>query len=91
VHDVDGDGAPDVILGGNLHGSEPNTPRADAGNGLWLRGDGKGRLAPIPPGQSGLLAPGDVAGMALIRTPAGRALIIANTGDSLQTYHIRKP
>jgi hypothetical protein len=90
VHDVDGDGNLDAIAGGNLYDAEPNTPRADAGNGLWLRGDGKGRFVPIPPSQSGLLAPLNVTGLAIINTLNGKALIVANNGDSLQTLAIRK-
>src|SRR5207249_7840505 len=43
VRDVDGDGNLDLIVAGNLYDTEWNTPRADASNGLWLRGDGKGR------------------------------------------------
>src|SRR5450759_3666914 len=62
----------------------------DAGNGLWLRGDGKGHFTPVPPGQSGFLAPLNVAGLALINTPNGKAVIVANSGDSLQTFMIRK-
>jgi hypothetical protein len=88
--DVDGDGNLDLIVAGNLYDAEPNTPRADAGNGLWLRGDGKGHFTPVPPTQSGFLAPLNVSGLTLIRTPSGRAVIIANSGDSLQTFTIRK-
>ncbi|MEO6527040.1 MAG: VCBS repeat-containing protein [Gemmatimonadaceae bacterium] len=87
--DVDGDGNLDVLVAGNLFDTEPNTPKADAGNGLWLRGDGKGHFTPVSPRPSGFLAPRNVAGMALIGTPSGRAVLIANTGDSLQMYSIR--
>jgi hypothetical protein len=37
-----------------------------------------------------LLAPLNVAGLALIRTPTGKAVLIANTGDSLQAFTIGK-
>ena len=69
--------------------AEPNTPRADASNGLWLKGDGKGRFAPVPPVQSGFLAPKNVSGLALIRTKAGKAVLVANTADSLQAFLIK--
>lgn len=91
VDDVDRDGHLDAIVAGNIYDFEPNTPRADAGNGLWLHGDGKGDFAPVPPIESGLLAPFDMAAIALVRTAAGRMLLVANAGDSLQTFVIRKP
>ena len=87
--DVDGDGHLDAIVAGNLYDVEANTPRADAGSGLWLRGDGQSRLAPIPPAQSGLFVPLNVSGLALIDTPRGKAVIVANTGDSVRTFLIR--
>ena len=90
VKDVDGDGNLDAIVAGNLFATEPNTTPADAGNGLWLRGDGRGHFTPVPPLESGLLAPRDVAGLALVKTAAGNALLVANTGDSLQAFLIRK-
>ncbi len=86
--DVDGDGRLDLIVAGNLYEAEPNTPRADAGNGLWLRGDGKGHLAPIPPYRSGFLAPGNVSGLTLVNTAKGKMIIVANSADSLQTFAI---
>lgn len=91
-HDVDGDGNLDLIVAGNLYDAEANTTRADAGNGLWLRGDGRkeGHFTPVPPGESGLLAPLNVAGLALLDTPTGLALVVANTGDSLQVFGLRK-
>ena len=88
--DVDGDGHLDLVIAGNLYDAEPNTPRADAGNGLWLRGDGNGHFTPIPPRESGFLAPLNVAGLALVRAATGLSVLVANTGDSLQTFAIKR-
>jgi hypothetical protein len=88
--DVDGDGNLDLIVAGNLYETEPNTPRADAGNGLWLRGDGHGHFQPVAPAESGLLAPRNVTGLALVKTPTGSAVLFANSGDSLSAYTIRR-
>jgi hypothetical protein len=89
AQDVDGDGNLDLIVAGNLYDTEPNTTPADAGNGLWLKGDGRGHFTPVPPVASGFLAPRNVTGLALIRTPAGKAVLVANSGDSLQAFTIR--
>lgn len=88
--DVDGDGHLDLIIAGNLYDAEPNTPRADAGNGLWLRGDGKGNFSPVSPAASGFLASLNVSGLAMVKTPNGRAVLVANTADSLQAFRIRR-
>ncbi len=89
VHDVDKDGNLDLIVAGNLYDAEPNTPRADAGNGLWLRGDGKGHFAPVAPARSGFFAPLNVSGLAFVTTTTGKAVIVANSGDSLQVFAIK--
>ena len=90
TYDVDGDGRLDLVVAGNLFAAEPNTARADAGDGLWLRGDGRGHFAPVAPVESGFLAPLDVSGLALINTPTGKAIVVANTGGELQVFRIRK-
>ncbi|MGQ0639237.1 MAG: VCBS repeat-containing protein [Gemmatimonadaceae bacterium] len=89
-NDVDGDGHLDMIVAGNLYDTEPNTLRLDAGNGLLLRGDGKGHFTALSPTESGFLAPLNAAGLALVKTSTGQALLVANTGDSLQAFSIRR-
>ena len=44
VADFDGDGHDDVFLSQNFFDSQYETPRQDAGRGLWLRGDGTGQF-----------------------------------------------
>jgi len=86
ARDVDADGKLDLIVAGNLNETEPNTPPADAGNRLWIRGDGRGQFTAVAPVESGFLAPGHVAGLALVKTPAGSVVVVANIGDSLQAF-----
>jgi enediyne biosynthesis protein E4 len=90
VRDIDADGHLDLVVGGNLYETEPNTPRADAGNGLWLRGDGKGQFLPVSPAESGFLAPLDVSSLSLLRTGPGDAIVVGNVADSLQVFRIHK-
>lgn len=71
--DFDKDGIDDIVLAGNLYNAEIETPRADAGKGLFLKGDGKGGFTPIRTYDSGLFIPGDVKKLKPINlnTPTG--------------------
>jgi hypothetical protein len=88
AHDMDGDGNLDLVVAGNTYDTEPNTPRADAGKGLWLKGDGRGGFTPVSPSESGFLAPLDVRDLALINTPTGNVVLVANNSDSLQAFTV---
>jgi enediyne biosynthesis protein E4 len=65
VADLDGDGHEDVFLTQNFFATRPGIPRLDAGRALWLRGDGTGRLVPVPGQDSGILVYGEQRGAAL--------------------------
>ena len=88
VHDVDGDGNADLLLAGNTFHTEPNVPPADAGKGLWLRGDGEGNFTPVSATASGFHAPLDARDLALVATPAGKVVVVANHGGPLQAFLI---
>jgi len=90
ARDIDGDGRLDLVVAGNLYDAEPNMPRQDAGNGLWLEGDGKGHFTPVPAAESGFVAPLDASALAVVRTPSGSAVIVANVSDSLQVFRVHK-
>jgi enediyne biosynthesis protein E4 len=81
--DIDQDGQTDIVLAGNLHGSEVETIRNDAGIGLFLKGDGKGNFDPVPYQQSGLYMDGDVKNMQFISTSSGKLIISARNSDAL--------
>lgn len=65
VSDVDGDGNPDLFLAQNDFAARPEDMRVDAGQGLWLRGDGKGGFAPVPAEISGVRVFGEQRGAAV--------------------------
>ena len=63
--DADGDGHLDVVLAQNFYPGRPDEGRQDAGCGLLLLGDGRGRLRPVPASESGLDAWGDARAVAV--------------------------
>ena len=89
-YDVNKDGNLDVVIGGNLFGSEVETPRNDAGNGLLLQGDGKGNFTAIPYHENGLLINKDVKDMALITVKDKKMILVANNDDFMQVISIHE-
>ncbi|MFQ5824735.1 MAG: VCBS repeat-containing protein [bacterium] len=89
VADFDGDGHEDVFLSQNFFDSQVITPRSDAGRGLWLKGDGNGRLEPIPGQESGVKVYGEQRGAALGDYDRdGRVdLVVSQNGASTKLYH----
>jgi len=65
VGDFDGDGHEDVFLSQNFFAMRPEWPRLDGGRGLWLRGDGLGKLRPVPGMESGVAVYGEQRGAAV--------------------------
>ena len=90
VDDYDQDGNLDAVLAGNLFGSEIETPRNDAGYGMFLRGDGKGDFEPVPAYKSGFFTPGDVKDMTTIQFQGKNYIIIAKNDDFLQVIEINE-
>lgn len=84
VKDFNKDSNLDVIVAGNLHSSEVETPRNDASNGLLLSGDGNGSFEAVPSRVSGLYAPGDVKDVAEIKISNQDYLIMAKNNDFIQ-------
>lgn len=88
VKDFNNDGNLDALLAGNLYGSEVETPRNDAGNGLLLLGDGKGQFAPQSIRASGFFAPRDVKELQQIRIGSKVHIAVLNNSDVLQFFEV---
>lgn len=88
VNDFDNDGYLDAVLAGNLFASEVETPRADAGYGMFLKGNGKGKLKPIESKDSGLFTNGDVKDLAEIKIKNQNYIISVKNNDFLQFIKI---
>lgn len=82
VADLDRDGRPDLLLGGNFHGVPPVRGRYDASYGLLLRGAGDGSFEALEPAASGVLIEGEVRKIQAVRTGRGVAIIVARNNDT---------
>ena len=89
VADFDGDGHEDVFIAQNFFATQPETPRIDAGRGLWLRGDGTGKLISVPGQESGIKIYGEQRGGALADYDRdGRIdLVVSQNGAETKLYH----
>jgi hypothetical protein len=88
VGDADGDGNEDLFLSQNFFAVDEQTSRYDAGRGLWLRGNGRGDLAPVPSQESGVILYGEQRGAALADFDAdGRIdLVVAQNGGATRLF-----
>lgn len=88
IKDYDLDGYQDLLISGNLYQSEIETPRNDAGYGLFLKGNGKGEFLPVPLVESGFLAPHDAKDMKSILLGNREIILVANNRNYLQTIEL---
>ena len=86
IDDHDKDGNLDVLIAGNMHGSEVETPRNDAGIGLWLKGDGQGTFEPLTARESGFYAPWVVNDMHTIIVDGSEVVLLANNNRNMQAF-----
>jgi hypothetical protein len=91
AEDIDRDGNLDLVIAGNIYGSEYVTTRNDASIGLYLKGDGKGNFEPVPLKNSRLFIDGEVRKINLLHIgkTKERAIIIAKNNDFMQLLRIR--
>ncbi len=85
IDDFNDDGDLDILIAGNLYGSEVETPRNDASYGLLLTGNGKGNFEPVDMKTSGVCVPDDVKASASIKlTNAKKGILFAKNQGELQ-------
>ncbi|WP_298537380.1 VCBS repeat-containing protein [uncultured Algibacter sp.] len=84
IDDFDNDNNLDIILSGNLYGSEIETPRNDAGIGLFLKGNSTAQFKAIPLTESGFYTPNNAKSMVKINTSKSKAILVGNNNDKLQ-------
>jgi hypothetical protein len=90
IHDFDGDGMPDVTMGGNLYRVKPEAGRYDATYGVFLKGDGKGSFVPIKPKDSGFFVDGETRDIKKIRIGKTDYVLVARNNDTPALFKIGK-
>ncbi|UII19899.1 FG-GAP-like repeat-containing protein [Fulvivirga ligni] len=86
IADWNNDGHEDIIIAGNLFSSEVETPRADAGIGLCLLGDGKGHFQPLTYQQSGIFMPYDVKQLQATVINGKKGFVAVSNQGPVSTY-----
>lgn len=89
VEDFDNDGHLDILIGGNMHHAEVETPRNDASVGLVLTGDKDFQFGSMSPFESGVYLSGDVKRLETIKYKDKKLVIaVRNNGlPSVWEYH----
>jgi hypothetical protein len=92
VTDVNKDNKQDLVLFGNLYGSEVETPRNDASYGHFLKGLGDGNFEVVPSDKSGLFIRGDVRGASLISIGENSesSMLVGRNNDSLLVIKMKE-
>jgi len=92
VDDFDGDGNLDIAFNGNDYGTEVNTGRYDALNGLILKGDGNGSFKALSILKSGVYIPGDGKALVKLAGAKGDYLLAATQNkDVMKIFELKRP
>jgi len=86
--DFDGDGNPDILLGGNLYNVKPEVGRYDASYGTYLSGDGHGNFKFISASKTGIRLEGEIRDILEVKTSSGKILVVARNNDKPQVFKI---
>ncbi len=86
IEDLDHDGHPDVLLGGNLNGAKPEVGRYDASYGQFLKGRGDGSFISVASKYSGLMLEGQVRDIARMVIGNAPYLLFSKSDGKLQIY-----
>lgn len=80
--DIDKDGVEDLLLAGNFFPYRVQLGRNDAGLGVWLKGEGKGKYKVMQNESAGLFIDGDVRNMLMVKNAAGEQLLIIGKNNA---------
>ena len=82
VHDLDGDGVPEIVVAGNFYATKPEVGRYDAGRGVVLRRTADGSYESLTDRATGLLLDGQVRDMAIVPGAGDRMRLVVVNNDA---------
>ena len=89
VNDVDGDGMPDIVLGGNFYGVLPYEGRYDASIGTVLLQAKNGQFKSSPYRETGLLLNGEVRDIKILKGAHGATyFLVARNNEALECWRL---
>ncbi|QTD39111.1 VCBS repeat-containing protein [Polaribacter batillariae] len=89
IDDFNKDKNKDILLLGNMYGSEVETPRNDASYGFLLQGNNSNKFKSIPNNLSNLWADGDIKNAEFISINNSKSIIIARNNGRLSIIKIQ--
>lgn len=91
--DVNQDGVDDLFLGGNSTATQPELGPYDAGLGLILLSEGKGKFKPLTPAQSGFVVKGETRDIKTVRNLSNKDkfYVVSRNNDSVLAFKVRQP
>jgi enediyne biosynthesis protein E4 len=89
--DFDQDGTSDLLLAGNNYLSEIETTRADAGNGIFLKGMPKGKFNYLPNVATGFSANKDVRNVLVAGTKGSKSVLVINNNSTHGLFKVKRP
>lgn len=88
VKDFNNDGNLDILAVGNSYGFEIETPRNDAGTGVFLLGNGAGAFVSKNTVETGLFAYKDAKKVKELKSGGSAFVLVANNNDELQIIKV---
>ena len=86
--DVNHDGLPDLLIGGNRTYNRVRLGKSDANRGQLFLNVGKGQFRYVPMSQSGLTWDGDVRDFATVRIGSQTKLLVGATGQPVRAFRL---
>jgi enediyne biosynthesis protein E4 len=86
--DLDGDGKPDIWLGGNFYALKPQAGRHNASRGVFLKGVGEKSF--VVQAGSGLYVQGEVRDAVMLRSKQTKRMLVARNNESVLLFQKRK-